>query len=149
MGPNAFMARTAWVVWYCICLHLWWGLMLLVDPAARGVTAINDLTRLTGSAPISAGVYFAVGLLAAAGLLRARPGSIRGLLELLPQQGVLLISAFGACEAVWKSTYADGVPRPRAFIAADQVPAVFIALAHSATLVHCFVRGPSVGRTAG
>src|SRR5216684_2079045 len=128
------MARTAWVVWYCICLHLWWGLMLLVDPAARGVTAISD------------GVYFAVGLLAAAGLLRARPGSIRGLLELLPQQGVLLISAFGACEAVWKSTYADGVPRPRAFIAADQVPAVFIALAHSATLVHCFVRGPSVGR---
>ncbi len=146
MGQNGVMARTAWVVWYCVSLHVWWGAMLLVDARASGVTAINDMTRLTGSVRASAVVYLSVGVLAAVGLLRARPGSIRGLLELLPQQAVLLISAFGACEAVWKSTYADGVLRPRAFIAADQVPAVFIALAHTATLVHCYVRGSGRSR---
>jgi hypothetical protein len=115
--------------------------MLIVNPAAQGVTAIHDMTRLTGSAAASAVVFLGVAALAATGLIRARWGSIRGLLEVLPQQAVLLISAFGACEAVWRSMYADGEPRPRAFIAADQIPAVFIALAHSAALIHCFARG--------
>jgi hypothetical protein len=121
--------------------------MLLVDPAAQGVTAIHDMVRLTGSVRGSAAVFLLAGGLAAMGLLRARTGSTRGLIEVLPQQGVLLVSALGACEAVWNSTYADGVPRPRAFIAADQIPAVFIAVAHSLSVIHCFARG--LGRPPG
>jgi hypothetical protein len=138
--------RTAWVIWYCVCLHLWWGLMLLLDPAAAGVTAINSVTRLTGSVWGGALVFLVVGGLAAVGLLRAEPGRTRGLVQVLPQQAALLLSALGACEAIWRSTYADGVPRPRAFIAADQIPAVFIALAHTAALIDCFIHGAATGR---
>lgn len=145
--PAARPARMAWVIWYCICLHAWWGVMLLLDPAVQGVTAINFMTTLTGSAWGSALVFLGVAGLATVGLLRARPRTTTGLIEVLPQQVVLLLSAFGACAAVWLSRYADGVPRPRAFIAADQVPAVFIVLAHTAALLDCFVHGAMAGRS--
>jgi len=132
-------ARTAWAIWFCVCLHIWWGLMLLIDPQAKGVTAISLMVRVLNSSTLAAIVFFLAGALAAVGILRARPGRMIGLLEVLPQQAVLLMSAFAACAAVYASQYADGVPRPRAFIAADQAPAVFIMLAHTASLFDCFI----------
>lgn len=137
MSPNR-TARTSWVIWFCICLHIWWGILLLLDPDARGVTAINLATRVFGSTQLAAVVFIAAGIAAAVGVFRARPNTLSGLLELLPQQGLLILSAFGAVMAVYHGAYADAEPRPRAFIAADQAPAVFIMLAHSASLFDHF-----------
>lgn len=142
MKHRASNARTAWVIWYCISLHVVWGLLLLYDPAAQHVTGLSGLIRLVRVPEAGAAVFLGVGVLAGVGLCRARAGGMRGLLEVLPQQSVLVVSAVGACEAVWLAHYADGVPRPRAFIAADQVPAVLIAAAHTLALVDCFLRGP-------
>ena len=129
---------TKWIIWYSIGIHLLWGSMLLVDPAAKGVTAIHGLFRLVGTAPRAAAVYLVVGCLAGWGLWRAREGRARGLIAIVPQQAVLLISAFSAGEAVWNSQYADGVVRSRAFIGADQLPVVFLAAAHTIAMVHIF-----------
>lgn len=134
---------SAWVIWYCVALHAWWGVILLYDPAASGVTAIAEMTRLTRTTTAAGIVYLGVSAMATIGLLRVRPGSTAGLLELLPQQGALLISAFGACQATIASRFADGVVRSWAFIAADQAPAVLIAIAHTAALIGVFAAGRS------
>ena len=54
---------------------------------------------------------------------------------LIPQQSLLLVSAAGAITAMVLSQFADGVVRPRAFIAADQMHIVLAALGHGAAIV--------------
>jgi hypothetical protein len=54
-----------------------------------------------------------------------------GLLLILPQQFLLLVSMGGAIEAVVKGVYADGTVRPSVFIFVDQFPAILIACFHT------------------
>jgi hypothetical protein len=54
---------------------------------------------------------------------------------LLPQQTLLMISACGAILAIYFSRYADGVVRPRPFIAADQIHVILAALGHTTAVV--------------
>lgn len=138
MNETRRRALTNWIIWYSIAIHLLWGCALLADPAAYGVTAIHGMFQIVGSAPRAAFVYLVVGCLAGWGLWRARLGQARGLIAILPQQAVLMISAFSAGEAVWNSQYADGEVRAQAFIAADQLPAVILAVAPTIALVNIF-----------
>jgi len=64
-------------------------------------------------------------------------------IHLIPQQFVLMMSAFGAIAAIMHSTFADGVPRPRGFILADQSPAVLAAAFHTAAIIERYVRRAS------
>ena len=55
----------------------------------------------------------------------------RALTERFPSMAsLLLVSAVGAIRAMVISAYGDGVQRPRAFIIADQLPIVLIAVFH-------------------
>ena len=70
----------------------------------------------------------------AAGAALSRP-TTTGMLLLLPQQTILVISASGALRAAVQGHYADGVARPGAFILADQLPVVVLMLCHWWALV--------------
>jgi len=71
--------------------------------------------------------------LAAYGLTKAESPYTRALC-LIPQQGAVIATAGGAIAAVISGHYADGVMRPWAFILADQLPSILIAVFHTLAL---------------
>ena len=128
----------SWIIWYAVALHVVWGLMLLSQPAAAWVTAVNGVTRIV---PTSAAalLFIVVGAVASAALLRVLPARF-SLLAVLPQQALLIMSASAAIQAMARSSFADGVVRPRAFLIADQLPAVLIAVLHTAAILDLHLR---------
>ena len=119
-------------------------LLLLYGDTVGDITAIHHTLQL-GFSPLWLGVtYLTVAGLAALGMVR-KVGSLKlnifgSLLVVLPQQFLLMFSAVGACVAIYHSQFADGVVRPRAFLAADQCPAIFLAIFHTCALVDLHVR---------
>jgi hypothetical protein len=122
------MNRIYPIIAYAILLHWVWAIALMLDPAAGNATAIHALLDLMPRAS-AIGVYVAVGVLASIGIWRGCP------LTLLPQQFVLMVSAVGAAFAIWNGSFADGVIRSHAFIAADQAPAILAALGHTYAII--------------
>lgn len=120
--------NTKFVVWFAICLHWVWGTLLLMTPAPQGVTAISTMVNLgMVSAPNLGMFYLLIALLAAVGL--AAPKYI-GYIFIAPQQIALFIAAYGAINAMQSGTFADGVIRPTAFLVADQMPIILLAVFH-------------------
>ena len=129
-----------WIIWHVIALHCVWSALLISSDAAAWVTAINSLYVLLGKSygAVSAAVTIAA-VLAGASLLRGRR-DIWGILLIIPQQFLLIISAHGAITAMVLSQFADGVIRPRAFIMADQMAPVLIAIFHTCAVLEPYVR---------
>ncbi len=61
-----------------------------------------------------------------------------GVIFVMPQTVVLIVAAWGANQAVWSNHYADGAPYPFAFIAADQLPVLLIAILHTVAIIHTY-----------
>jgi hypothetical protein len=121
-----------WIVWYAIVLHAAWAVMLLFNGDALGATSthyFHNCNRFVVSA-----VFFSVAILAAWSVTR-KTMSMGTLLALLPQQLILMVSAYTACLAVWHSAYGDGVIRPTLFILADQLPIILTMVIHTATII--------------
>lgn len=116
------------MVMYAIALHLVWAVIISVDQAALGATAVDALHRHIQSVPALIAVLVIAAFLAAIGLFTTTPWIV---LLLIPQQVLLMMSASGAVEAIWLAQYADGVVRPRAFLAADQIYSVLAAVCHT------------------
>src|SRR5260370_34584692 len=62
---------------------------------------------------------------------------------LLPQQGLLTISAYAALLAAIDAHYGGGVIRPRMFILADQAPVIITMVLHTAAMVELHARRPA------
>ena len=131
--------RPVWIIWYAILLHITWGCLLLASQAPYGATALH-VYHLVPRVVLAATLFAASGL-AMWGVTRRRP-SWQGLATLLPQQAIMTFSAFAAVVAVAVAHYGDGVPRPRLFILADQVPAVLTMLLHTAAVIEMHARLP-------
>ena len=117
-----------WIVIYAILLHLAWAILLLVDESVAGTPPVSALTAVVGT-PAAVGILLFIASAALVGLLMR---SFRwGFLLLGPQQVVLLHSAMGSITAILAHSYADGVPRPWAFIAADQFPNILTAILYA------------------
>jgi len=129
---NRSMISYPTMILYSVGLHLMWGITGSLDASAYNSTALSAIYRLCGS--LSPVVCFVVAILAILGLNESRK-PLAGLLLMLPQQTLLLISAFGAAAAIASSHFADGVVRSRAFIAADQIPAILAAVGHTIAIV--------------
>ena len=119
-------------------LHVSWAVLLLLSPTPLFVTSVHSLGGI-GRFPLAV-VLMAAGVSAFAGLAwdrrTAGEGRLRvGVLLMLPQQAVLLLSAFGALQAMTRSQFADGVTRPTAFIVADQLYTVLLAAGHTAAVI--------------
>lgn len=128
---------TRLIIWYAICLHCLWAVLLLWNGAAMGATPVHVYTA------VPRWLFIAV-LLTASGLavygVTGRRRSRLALVALLPQQALLTISAAASVGAVAVSHYGDGVIRPRAFILADQAPVILAMLLHTAAVTAILVR---------
>jgi hypothetical protein len=127
-------------VWAAVILHLTWvGLLLVPGTRAYLATPIHEVYGVAGySAWRTAALLAFVALAAVAGLVRRVEPGLK-IFYLLPQQLVLGISAAGASLAIYHSHYADGVPRPATFIAADQLAVILTWGGHTAALMLLFL----------
>ena len=131
--------RPVWIIWYAVLLHITWGCLLLASRDPYGATALHVYHKMPRV--VLAAALFAASGLAIWGITRRRP-SWQGLAALLPQQAILTFSAYAAVVAVAVAHYGDGVPRPRLFILADQVPAVLAMVLHTAAVIEMHARWP-------
>lgn len=121
------------MVLFAISLHLWWALMILVDQSALNATGLSSLYHYIYPAPLLAWVLVSAAGMAFLGLfVRSHPWLV---ILLIPQQVLLVMSAAGALDAMWLAQFADGVLRPRAFIAADQMYSVLAAIGHTMAII--------------
>lgn len=127
------------MILYAVTLHLAWATILQFDPSAMDATALHALSRW-GLSPTSLSILIAACAIAALAALSTRKPTWM-LFLLLPQQILLMMSASGAIEAIWVSQFADGVVRPRGFIAADQLYSVLAAVGHTTAIIrHAIIK---------
>jgi len=131
------MGTPIWIIWYAIALHWTWAFLLMGSNDPLNVTAIHSLRILTPGRYAMGSLLLLVGLLAYLGLRRIDKG-VSAIYFLLPQQFILTISAIGAFIAIKNGVFADGVVRSTSFLAADQAPAIFGAVFHTAALIQLF-----------
>lgn len=127
------MDKPTWIVWYAICLHWIWGATLLSTSVPLGVTAISTVVHLGIVSGHMAGVFFLlVASVAAIGACAPKP---IGAIFLVPQTFVLWLAAYGALNAMFLGSFADGVIRPVSFLITDQAPAVLAAVFHTLAVI--------------
>lgn len=125
------------MVMYAISLHLFWAAIILIDDSSVHATAVHALFRyIAPPVLLSAFILFAA-LLATLGLFTHVPWIV---VMLMPQQILLMMSAAGAVEAIWLSQFADGVIRPRSFVAADQIYSILAAFWHTVAIIAHAIR---------
>lgn len=126
------MLHQKWAVWLASTLHIAWAALILVDVAATDATPVHILLVVFYNQFVVAGILTVTALLPL--YIRFRPPDYGYILCLVPQQTVLLISAFGSAVAAATGTYADGVLRPQAFILADQMLPILVASFYTLTI---------------
>lgn len=120
------------MILYCMALHLWWAFMLMLDESAAMATVTDALVRVFDDRYLTVLVLIFASTCSMVGMWLRRPWI--GIL-LIPQQVLMMLAAAGAVTAVFLSHFADGVIRPRAFIAADQLHILFSAFGHTCALI--------------
>lgn len=125
--------RPVWIIWYAVALHVLWGVLLLVNASAVGATPLSVYRSLPRGL-VAAGLLLAA-VLALYGSTGTRGHVTVRILALLPQQGLLSLSALASVVAVVQGHYGDGVIRPRLFILADQAPLILTMLLHTVAVV--------------
>lgn len=130
------MDKKFWIVWLGIVHHLIVAALLLMNEGVIHVSSVSSLAIL-GSAKEIAAVLISVAVLAIFGFFVK---SNKAIFFILPQQVVLLLTAFGSVAIILGGHYADGVPRAISFIAADQVIYILVALFHSFRIVEFIYR---------
>ena len=135
--------RRQWILWFAVLQHLTWAVLLLYGGELH-TTAIDSVITRIKPYPLSAAALIVISLLSMAAILmpkNTRQQWLSALYLSIPQQFVLFLSAGGAMTAVINGSFADGVLRPRAFILADQIPAILTALLHFAALMEYYFYG--------
>jgi hypothetical protein len=115
------------IVVFAICMHLVWGICILINPAIVGVTGIHTLSYIVDDATILGAILIVVAGLATIGIMQK---SLFAFVLLLPQQAVLFISSWGALVAMVTGQFADGVARPHTFLITDQCHLLICATLH-------------------
>ena len=128
-----------WVIWLAVTQHLLWSVCLLASPAPVGVTAIFAVVSQAGGRYPAALVFALVAGMAVLGVAQRFKWWWAALL-VIPQQLVLLVSAYGAGECVVRGQFADGVARPFWFMLADQAPSVLVAVFHTCAILEQFTK---------
>jgi hypothetical protein len=124
--------RPVAIIWCAVALHLLWGCLLIVNGEVLGATSLHAFADMPRQ--LTAAMLFIASGAAVVGVTR-RERRLLGLTLLLPQQGILSISALSALLAVVSSRYGDGVARPWYFILADQAPVFITLVLHTIAVV--------------
>lgn len=124
--------RISILVSCAIVLHVFWAAMVMLDHAALNANAVNVLHRYIQSPGLLIALLVLSSVLATVAIFSTRAWTV---FLLMPQQILLMASASGAIDSIWLGQFADGVLRPHAFIAADQIYSVIIALGHTVAII--------------
>ncbi len=132
--------RKRWMLWLAVTIHLLWGILILASgEMVTAITAIHTTMSVLGTAQRVAFAYILASVLTLAAIIFEKRIGVAGeLLCLMPQQFLLMLSAFGAINAIWISAFADGIVRARSFLAADQGIAILVAIFHTLTILEVF-----------
>ena len=122
------------LILYVSALHFLWGVLIIYDPAALHSTKLAIFVPVFGSPGAAAMALLTTSVLGAISCCVRTPMPWVVLL-LLPQQAVCILSAIGVLDAIIAGSFADGVQRARAFIAADQINAVLTSVCHALAIV--------------
>ena len=119
------------LVLFVSLMHMWWGILLLLNGGALHIAATSALLEIVGPGHSTARAitYIIAGILPS--ILLWRPGSVAGLLSVLPQQFLIILSAISAIVAITAGRYPDGTIRPALFIAMDQGIYIIAAVLHA------------------
>lgn len=134
-GMSWAAPRARLVLVYVAVIHLAWAALLAVDGAAVNTTTLHGFASLKPG--VTAVVFAVAGVLSLWATFARAPLSSR-LAAMIPAQLVLFVCGAAAGAAMLHSRFGDGVRRPRAFITADQLPAVLIIPIHAAAIVLTF-----------
>lgn len=133
-----FPTQLRLIVCYATIMHLLWGVLLLIDPTAFNVTAINVFSSIGLNLYFTSALFLLIGSLASFAVYWNIYYIPHSICWVLPQQTILSISAVGALQAMILSRFADGVIRSRVFIIADQMPIILIAVLYGIALVQIY-----------
>jgi hypothetical protein len=126
-----------WIVFSAICVHGIWGVLLLFSAQPLSTTPMGELRRIGQYQ--SASVYLFACVCAVCPLVvHGWERTFTGLLCLLPQQFLMMLSAFTAIYCVMRGSYFDGVPRAWSFILADQLWSIVGMTCHTFSLLDWF-----------
>lgn len=113
-------------------MHLIWAVLLIMSPAPTTVTGLNLLYNIFPNRYLLAAILIVTSVVAILAVVRYK--GVTSLLLLLPQQFMLIVPAIAVLQAIGNASFADGVTRPRAFLTADKVSVVLLAIFHSISL---------------
>ena len=120
-------------IWMAAAIHLVWAIAIAIHPEAAKVASISEAAAMFG--PRGCVVVFLVaGVGAIVALKRALPAILMAVL-LVPQQTLLIFSAYNAVACSIRGAYPDGYPKFGSFIFADQVWTVALCIAHFGSIL--------------
>jgi hypothetical protein len=129
------------MVWFASLVHLFQGVALLFYPEAGNATPTKILVDTFGHHVIAGIGLIIVSSFAVYSLLRHRGDKKGTILYLIPQQIIMMLSAYESSQAIILSQYADGVIRSRAFIFADQMATIMAAIVHTVAIIDIYTIG--------
>ena len=127
-----------WMVITAMIVHGLWGILLLFTPDPLNCTPMSG-TPYGHNQYLSAGLYLFATLASALHIIF--PNFERSYwcwASLMPQQTLLMFSAWSSLHAVVACQYADHVPRPFAFILCDQLWPIVGMILHTLALMDWF-----------
>ena len=131
----------SYILWYAIALHAIWAGILFGWPEAAHTTSLDTHREIIGNTYLLASMFTISTILAVYAILVDGEHRVLWLaLFLLPQQFALMISAYGAGQAMINGEFADGTQRSQAFLIADQCPAILAATLHMGYLIEIYFR---------
>jgi hypothetical protein len=110
-----------------VCQYVWAG-CVAVDPAALMTTGTHVLHITLGQWGTVAALLISATMSLFAFVM---PRRWQTLAMLLPQQGLLYLSAGAAAWAIYNAQFADGVVRSHAFLLVDQIMLILAAFFHT------------------
>jgi hypothetical protein len=140
---SASKLATVVFVSFCVVLHFFYGILCLVwGDLVIGSTALAGPLALFDSVDLVGVMFLLVSILAVVSMWMPFPWNV---MFLLPQQGLLFLSASSAMVSIIFGMFATGRVQPRALIAAEQVYAILLALFHGVCII---MRGTISAREA-
>ena len=118
-------------------LHVLWAVLIWNSPPIHNIPLSGFYSIVDTSRQVALLLLF-VSALAIFGKVRWKRGG-KLFWSLLPQQASLMVTAWVAWVCIMNSAYADGVLRPRDFIATDQLGNIIPAVVHSFYVIWVFI----------
>ena len=130
------MTRVPWIIWQAIAVHIGWGVLALIH--FDGLAPFFAAILLDYEPPAIGGLLVSVGIMALIALIHNGNQRLR-LMLLLPQQGVLTLSALGSLNIAIVGQIVNGADVPDRTVAIVLLlPILVLAIFHSLAILDLY-----------